>query len=433
MSKRVLKVGFIALLFFSFLLLAVSQNKSHDYRELLRQYTIAQHFYNKATALSKVANYGDKEEALEKEQNGKALAAFTSLLPLIPQGLRSNDSLRFYTVFRIGELQHYFEHFGEAIKFYKLAIDAKKNSALPDSLLFKPLLYAGIIFYNQNKFDTAVLFFKQAEGIQTAYKNGLTEAERLYNILGVLHYERGNYKQAKNYFQKALAVLPPTNPYFDELLVNYKINLAQMHMRLEEYDKANQIYTELLPKKINLNEIHHNIGSLNLSLGRGQAALLHFKKVVYQNNKIVRLYNNIGQAFFKLNMYDSAAAYYQKAVRTHDSLGANADMAGYGMVLKNMGDYQRHFKHFNTALSYYQKALRRFYPAFSGDDVLKNPAQFSGVFSYINLFTALIAKAEAWHDIYLQNHDGTAAQEELKVYKSAFALISYVERTYESD
>jgi len=433
-SNSVIRTFAAILLLSGCVYFSIAQQQRIVYQTLLQQYENAQQYYDKATALNSLENYGDKEEALEKEWNEKALQGFSAIYEQAPKQAGVYDSLRFHISFKIGELQHYFENFAEAVKFYKDAIAIKEKSKLPDSLLFKPYLYAGIILYNQNKFDTAISFFKKAESVQAAYNNRLAEAERLYNILGVLHYERGNYKQAQNYFQKALALLPRSNPYYEELFVNYNINLAQIHLRLEEYDKANQIYIELLPHKVNLNEIYHNIGSLNLSLGAAAKAISYFHKVNYQNNKIVRLQNSIGQAFFNLLQLDSAMIYYQKAIASYKSLGANSDPVGYGLVLKNLGDYYIHLQKNKEALSYYHQAIHQFYPAFKEADVHANPENFSGVFSYINLFHALNGKAAAWHNIYLQEKKAIApAKEELNTYKSAFRLIEYVEQTYDSD
>ncbi|HEX8316659.1 MAG TPA: CHAT domain-containing tetratricopeptide repeat protein [Flavisolibacter sp.] len=433
MRKTVFRACLLLLPLTVFLCLAIPQNAGVSYPQLVKQYKAAQHYYNKATGLNSLENYGPKEEALEKEWNEKALKEFTSLYQQTPSAISSYDSLRFYVCFKIGELQHYFENFSEAVLYYREAIAVKEKSGLPDSLLFKPYLYAGLIFYNQNKFDTAVQFFKKAEAVQAKYGNGLAEAERLYNILGVLYYDRGNYKQAQNYFQKALTLLPSSHPFYNDLFVNYKINLAQLHLRLEEYEKANDIYQELLPKKINLNEINHNIGSLNLSLGAAGKAIQYFRKVNYQNNKTVRLYNSIGEAFFNLKNYDSANHYYQKALAAYAALGQNGDKIGYGLVLKNLGDFRLRQGKNNEALPYYQQAIHLFYPSFANNSIYINPKEFSGVFSYINLFNVLTAKADAWHAIYIATRDIKAAQEELKAYQSAFELIVYVERTYDSD
>lgn len=376
--------------------------------------------------------FGPEEEAKEEAYNRSALKKFQSLFQQIPAA-HSFDSLRFFTTYKIGELQHYFENYPAAVRFYSAAIAAQKNTTLPDTLLFKPYLYSGIIYYNRNQFDSAIGFFKQAEALQRKTESRLQESERLFNVMGVLYYERGNYRQAENYFQKAIEVLDPEHESYRNLYVNYYINLAQIYLKLEEYDKANTIYQKLLPMQIMTNEIYHNIGSLNLSLGASEKALSYFRKVAPTYNKIIRLYNNMGNAFFAGKQYDSAFLYYQKARTKAETSGSNSDPVGYGQTLKSLGDYQVHLSRFDSALTYYQKALRLFYPLFTASDVHVNPEQYSGVFSYINLFQTLLAKANAWHSLYLQNGSLPAAQQELATYQSAFKLIEYVERTYESD
>ena len=433
MREKLFRPVFFVLLITVSVCLVLSQSQTAGYPELLRQYAAAQQYYDQATNVSSREDYGPAEEALEKQLNEKALQGFAAVYEQTPRQINRFDSLRFFVCFKLGELHHYFEHFSNAVSFYREAISVKENSKLPDSLLFKPYLYAGLIFYNQNKFDTAAQFFRKAEAVQVQYGDRLSEAERLYNILGVLYYDRGNYRQAQNYIQKALSILPISHPYYKELSVNYKINLAQLHLRLEEYEKANAIYQELLPQKINLNEIHHNIGTLNLSLGAASKAIASFRKVAYQNNKVIRLYNSMGEAFFNLNQPDSALHYYRKAIASHDQLEQNGDKIGYGLTLKNLGDFRGKTGDHRQALRHYQTAIQQFYPSFQEDDVNANPQTFSGIFSYIHLFTALKSKADAWHAIYQSTGKTDDAKQELAAYQSAFALIGYVERTYDSD
>src|SRR5438045_6038821 len=64
---------------------------------------------------------------------------------------------------------------------------------------------------------------------------------------------------------------------------------------------------------------------------------------------------------------------------------------------------------------------------------MANPQTYSGAFSYINLFQTLVAKADAWHRLFEKNASIDAAKEEISTYESAFRLIDYVARTYDSD
>ena len=140
------------------------------------------------------------------------------------------------------------------MQFYRAAIDLKyKSSGLPDSLLFKPYLFTGSLLYSHNKFDSAMHYYKLAENVLLKYNNRLQEKERLYNTLGAMYYETGNYRLARNYLLKAIEVLQPNHPFYKELLVNYKINLASVLNKLEDYDEANSIYQQLLQTNINTN------------------------------------------------------------------------------------------------------------------------------------------------------------------------------------
>lgn len=391
----------------------------------------ADDFYNAATSVGNSKNYDENKEA---ELNASALKIYKNIFQRAPANVRF-DSLRFFSAFRIGELEHYFEHFNEAFKGYTNAILIKLNSKLPDSLLFKPYLYSGILYYNQNQFDSAAIFFKKAESIQVEYNYQLEERERLYNTFGVLYFQKGDYKQAKNYFLKALEVLSTSHPFYKELYANYKINLAQIYFKLEDYDEANGIYQMLLNLQgIDKNDILQNLGMINLYLGAPEKALNYFHKVNYGSSfKIVSLYHNIGEAYLNLNQIDTARKYFEKAIQLNFSLGNNTDHIAYGQTLKSLGDMELQLKNVQQALGNYQLAIHQFYPSFTDTSIYSNPENFSGVFSYINLFNTLAAKAQAFHFLYEGSTSIHTAQEELNVYHSAFKLVDYVERTYNSD
>jgi CHAT domain-containing protein/tetratricopeptide (TPR) repeat protein len=393
---------------------------------LIDEYRAALVYYNKATALSSGSHYSEQEE---EDLNRRSLNSFKVLLPEFPSGA-AYDSLRFRTCFYIGELEHYFNNLPAAFNYYKEAIIIKERSSLADSFLFKPYIFAGIILYNQNKYDSAALFFHNAEAVQAKYKAPLQDNERLYNTLGVLNYETGNYVQAKNYFLKAKDELPHSNPYYRNLLVNYNINLAQIHFKLEEYDEANKIYQSLLPLKINLDQIYHNLGLINLKSGAPEKALAWFKKLSASNSEVTKLYNNIGNAYLLLKNYDSARTWFAKAITAFEK---DKDHTGLGLTYKNLGDLECALDSPLFALPWYNAAMHQFYPSYGDTTLLASPKKFTGVFSYIQLFTVLRAKAEALDQLYKNKKELSWAERELETYQSAFALIDYVERTYNSD
>lgn len=431
MLKLILRFSFITIPVCC-ILFSLSQKKEVDlYNLLIAESKQADNFYNAATAVGNSKNYDEKKEA---QLNENALKIYRDIFQKAPVDIRF-DSLRFFSAFRAGELEHYFEHFNEALKGYHDAISVKLKSKLADSLLFKPYLYSGILYYNKNKFDSAAMFFKKAEAIQIQYNYQIQESERLYNTFGVLYFQKGDYRQAKNYFLKALEVLPKSHPYYKALFANYNINLAQIYFKLEDYNEANRIYQHLLTlAEIDKNDINQNLGLINLYLGAASKALEYFKKINYgRSYKLVSLFHNMGDAYLNLNQVDSAKKYLTKAVETNFSLGSNTDHIAYGQTLKSLGDMNVQLKDPERALVYYQPAIHQFYPSYSDTSVYSNPENFSGVFSYINLFNTLAAKAQVFHFLYGTSGLVDDAKEELNTYHSAFNLLDYVERTYNSD
>ena len=410
--------------------ISLSQGNSNSYLEVINEYNRLEKEYYQTTVLGKA---GKIDEQQEEERNAISLSQFSNLYNKILEP-RVYDSLRFFIAYRLGELNHYFYNEAEALDYYRTSIKLKsKFPGLPDSLFFKPYLFTGSLLYSKNKFDSAMHFYKLAENVLLKYDNRLQEKERLYNTLGAMYYETGNYRLARNYLNKAIEVLQPTHPYYKELLVNYQINLASVLNKLEEYDEAYSIYLALLKTNINTNEINHNIGSINLSLGSARKALDYFRKVSYQTARIINLYNDIAVAFLNLGEYDSAKVYLEKATLQNKLFYTTNTNVPFGLTNKLWGDLYQYLNDPVKALNYYQHALHQFYPAFYNDSIEANPRQFNGVFSYFNLFSTLISKADALHTQFVKTGERHWAELELDTWQAAFELASYVERTYESD
>ncbi len=414
----------------SVLILGLSQslNKVGNKKQLLEKYNQADRLYREGEDIVNKKNYSEEKE---EQLNREALASFKKLKEEMETSYAGFDSLLFFINFKIGVLAHYFDDFPEAKKAYLGAIAIKnKVPFLADSFFFKPYLYYGIILYHENQFDSSLGIYKKAELIHKKYAKPLQETERLYNTLGALYYEIGNYRQAKNYTEKSLAVIPPANPYYKELVVNYKINLASILTKLEEFDEANRIYQEILPLHINRDIILHNIGIINLKLGAVKRSLDFFKQVNYTDNRRSRLYNDIAIAFMNIHKNDSAKAYLKKAEA--------ADTSSYksvtkGQISQSWADLFVSEKNLHAALKKYQEAITNFYPAYSEKDIYKNPTVFSGVFSYINLFKTLSAKAETFEILYQQEKNMSYLKASLDAYTSAYKLADYVEKSYDSD
>jgi CHAT domain-containing protein len=419
----------ILIIFFFLFFVSNSQLGIRNENTYQQYYLQADKLFNDAEKLSLKKNYNEKEE---EAMNKLALSIFKKIIPKVEKA--SDDSLAFFCYSKMALLWHYFDSIQLAKTAYLKAIALKdKVPAIADSLLFQPLLFTGIIYSNLNKFDSAYLFFKKAEAISEKYAITLMEEKRLYNWLGGMYYETGNYKQAKNYFEKAIVLLSPNEPYYKDFLVNYKSNIASSLVQLEKFTEANVIYESILHFKINTKEILLNMGKANLLLGNSAKAISYFKKIQYNSSSNIPLYNQIGKAYWDLAKTDSADKYFLLALSENKKWNGNQKNRQHGATFQYLAEkYAAENKH-KEVIENYQQAIMQFYPDFNKYDVYQNPENFSGVFSYINLFNTLTAKADAFEKLYQQDKQQQSLDAALNAYHSAFKLADYVERTYESD
>ncbi|HLO82092.1 MAG TPA: CHAT domain-containing protein [Chitinophagaceae bacterium] len=409
-------------------ILVASQDLKKSTAQIRNEYQKAFGYYEQANKLGNSPSYNEQTEML---LNRKALEGLkNTIAPLSNSPLRS-DSLLFRIYFTIGELEHYFENYQEALDNYQKALTIQPESGLQDSVVFKPLLYSGIIYYNRGKLDSAGSVFLKADSIQQHYTNTLNESQRLYNTLGVLSYEAGDYRQAKNYFKKALELIKKDDPYYLDLKSNYLINLAQMQVKLQEYDEALANYEQLLPLNKNLDEVYHNMALIRVEQNKPAQAVELLKKVNFQGAKRIRLYNSFARAYFELNDHIRCRYYLNAAMKMYEH--GDKDLSAYGTTLRLLGNLAAAEDSSELAIKYYTGALPCFYPAYHNSSEYQNPTKFSGIFSYINLYQVLLDKASAWHKLFVVSGKTEFGEQELNTYRSAYALLDYVLETYETD
>ena len=244
MKKFVLSVFLFVLLLFCFPQNAVR----HKDPALLDAYNDANKLFNQAEKLLLQSEDNEIFIPLAEDKNRKALALFLDLIPKISK--EGNDSLSFFANLKAALIFHYFDSLPAAKQLYLQSLQYQNRLKIADSLFFKPALFTGSIYYSESNLDSATWYLKYAEQINDYNGGDLSETQRLYNILGAIYYQTGNYSQAVKYFEKAIAVLSEKKPKEKSLLVNYKINIGITFLKLEQFDKARSIYEDLLKENI---------------------------------------------------------------------------------------------------------------------------------------------------------------------------------------
>jgi CHAT domain-containing protein len=428
MQKIFLSIFLAGLLLFCF-----SQNTfQSNSAVLLNAYKDADKLYQHAEYLAIKSETSESLIAQADNEYRLALSKFLQLIPSVQNA--ANDSLGFLIQLKTGLIFHYFDSLEQAKKQYLSALVYKNVTRIADTLFFKPTLFTGSILFQQHKLDSAAQLLKEAEAINDKYKGRLDGSERLFNLLGVIHYETGNYRQAVNYFEKALAILTEMNPDEKSLQANYKINIASTLMKIDEYEAARNIFEEILQNDLYNNELYQKLGLIYLKEKNFKKAIEYLKQVNYENSKkTIDLYLHFSMSYSGLEQADSVELYLHKALAENLKWNGQQKNISYGLILKFQADEKVKHKSYKEAIYLYQDAVTQFHQTFLETDTYKNPAQFSGVYSFINLFNTLVAKAGAFESWFWQGKDIEHLKASLSAYQSAFALADYVEKTYDSD
>lgn len=410
------KIGLLisCLLLVGILLLTGQQEQ--DSNAWKKFYTLAESYFNSPSPTD--------------ETDSIALLNYRLTISIL-QKQKVNDTLLLNCYTRMGILYQSKNDDAAALAHFALAIAIKNTRpALPDSLFFKPLLFAGASYYSLNNFDSALYFFKTAEAIATKYP-ALDEVERLYNKMGALCYQTGNYKQSINYFNKTISSLDKARPDYRDLFIQYKINLGFGYFKLKDYEQAMAIYNELLPFNSSRKPlILHNMGLIYLETGDYRKALYTLLPLSY--NQQIKL-TDLARVYINLQQPDAAKFYLDSALAENKKINGSRKNITQGLALKYYGDYFTAQHEIEKAISFYQQSIIQLDPDFFETDPYKNPLQFNGLHSSFNLFNSLIAKAQAFAQLYRQQKTAKPLIAALAAYKAAFALARHVERFLDTD
>lgn len=422
-SLRLLLVPLIILIGIS-----VLSQAGKPWEELKKACELALHQREEALALAYSAHYNERRE---EQLNTKALNGLRAVLPALETNPLAGADMLFRVYQATGELEHYFGNTDSALAYYKKAIGLMHKKELADSLFFRPLLYAGLIHYGRGHIDSAALVFLKADSIQQRYGTALEESQRLYNTLGVLDYEAGNYRQARNFFTKALERIDRNDPFSLDLESNYLINLAQAEAKLGEYDEALASYGQILHMGRNTNEIRHNMALIHLEKAEAPKALKVLAGVTLEGSKQAQLHNTWARALLMLNDTMRARQHLDSALLVLATSGTDISTLGNtNMLLGKLGMARGDE---DQAILYFSEAIHYFYPSFNTTYADSVPQTFSGIFAYISLYEALVSKAQAYHAAWQKNKSTRLADMELQCYQGAYKLLDHVMDTYESD
>ncbi len=302
-----------------------------------------------------------------------------------------------------------------------------------DSILFRLLLSAGNVHYAKGLFDSAVHYFSRAEKIISRYPAaGL--AGDLYNSLGALYSEAGNYVQSGVYFSKALELTKQDHPELKEAIFAMSANVASA-ARLSGYpDSALLLYKKLLNAGQPSVTIVNNISRIFLTKKEPDSALYYLQTMKAINGPYaMAVYNAMAGAYMQKGDTAKASARLQIAFSLYKMNTAQTKNSYYAATQKYSGDLLMLENKPGAALPYYQQAIIQYDYKFNDSNVLANPGNFIGDFASYTLFDALAAKAACFAALYNGTKTRQYYKAALNTYDSAFVLADYIKKSIDND
>jgi len=295
-------------------------------------------------------------------RNNKVLLCFLfeDKLNLIPDKIPDLWSLRTLEIVFIDDYHHFdrnnewlemkpqtslggtsFSEKLDEINFIQKQIEETEKSNF--NLLLRYYAQLGNIYLDLSDFKNARDYFQKALEISSKFEDRTSMIEIL-NTLGQINAATGNYQIAKTQLRQALAMVQEiSNSEFNRAIIN---NLGQLYSEQANYKKALEYFLKSLENSVKTTDLNGEAIVLN-NIGQIQMALGDYKKALEFQNRSLRIrrdlgdkkgesitLNNISQIYDTIGEYQRALEYLEQSLNIKRQIG---DKLGESIVLNNMG------------------------------------------------------------------------------------------------
>ncbi|WP_254160881.1 CHAT domain-containing protein [Chryseosolibacter histidini] len=323
----------------------------------------------------------------------------------------------------------------DAVASLRKAKALRKNKK-PDRSLFNIYLTLGNLFMKSYAYDSAEYHFTYIED-RLAQFRGLrkNELHRLWNELGVLHYNYGDHKLALNYYQQALqnglSVFPPQA----EQIVMVQNNIIAVLLRLDRPHEAIRKYHTLISYGNTLPILFHNLGKTYQRVEKYDSALLYLKKaesLASDDVLKIKLFNNLAITYIGLKDYDQALRCLDNAILLNRRFYKTKNAAlAYSYMNKARICEQQH--KIIEALKEYQAAIRVLHFDFNDSSFYTAPDDLNNVVSRPYFFECLHNKAIALRKLYETSPQHQHLQASFIHYEKAAKMMDLIRKSYSSE
>lgn len=409
-------------IFFLFLFLAIQANNPTQEQALLTKYNQA------------IAYYESPQPTAESDSI--ALAFLTQIMndPL-NTSLSSEVILDIYE--KVGNLYLINNDFEKAISAYREGVFFNYKEEVLDTLFFASNLFLGESYYRVSKADSSIFFLKNAEKLLSK-KNSKLEVSRLYNSLGVIYYESGNYIQSINYFNQArdLSVGDKSFSELDEYLqyaeYSFLNNIGSSLMGLSQLDSALKIYQDMLSFGLNDDRALSQISEVYLEKSEPDSAFYYLNSISSEEIKSsISFQNQLAEVSFLKNDFESSKEILKELIKTNSGIRENNFQLGNTFLL--LGKIAFEERKFEDAIKFFHQSIIEIDGVFENENVLSNPLEFSLGFATFQLFESVSRKANSLMELYLQTKDEKYRKSSIETFQTAFNIAFQIANYYDND
>lgn len=344
--------------------------------------------------------------------------------------------IRIKSLLWAGNIHQGYSRFNESKALYHMAMGINKLNGHRKDFAYESCLYLGTAMYYTGIIDSARYYFEMASVYTTdkALSQQLPEQDRLYNSLGVIYYESGNYQQAINYFQTALNFISTDSEQYGDFYNDIQSNTANCLLKLNYVDSSIRIFRKLVADNPGNSLVAQNYAHALLEKGRTDSALMIYERLdlpVGFGRIIAR--NEMGRIHLMNGNYKKAEACFAAAIEENKLLTGNVKNKEEALsyLYRSKLAYKSGF--LNESLIWVNRALKEVQLTPVSNDIFYIPGNVSASVSPITFFQVLEYKAGLVYEKYKREGNPAYLFRACRTYLKAVELFRYIIRNFDND
>ncbi|MDZ7360467.1 MAG: CHAT domain-containing protein [candidate division KSB1 bacterium] len=212
------------------------------------------------------------------------------------------------------------------------AIDKELKSRETGSLYF----YFGSLHFHRGEYDLALEYYLKTMAIWEAFggdKSMRLPTANLHRNLGLIYHQQGDYDRALEFSRKSLELITEQLGERHLAVAERYNNLGNTYLEMGEYVEALEYHRKALDIRLSLlgensravSHCYGNLGLVYARKGNYEKALQHYQKALaimkgvwgQHHPDLAEIYNLIGDVHFEKGEYAAALVSYQQALQAN--------------------------------------------------------------------------------------------------------------------